>query len=317
MAAISKEQARKILEENGYKVLGYLGEGAASHVFKASRESKKNPKKEKVVAAKVCCPGSGSWANLKMEINAAKELEELRKKFKLKLLKEGKLQGAEKYFLKYLTIPKLKGKPEVDRQVAIFEASLADSDVLSSDIEATSRKTCVDERGNTVLENVNIDYHNIKRVIKSILKGLMAIHEQGMSHGDIRWRNILSKFDAGKGKYRYSVTDFGTLKTSCIAQDIKKDLQNAADVIISLWFSVYLFGIIDDIDNMRETVFSGAKKSYIDGEIPDDPPSRGVSYVRYKVNAEDKSFCTFCKKLYGGDFKSASEALADPWLKKQ
>lgn len=56
MAEISEEQARKILEENGYTVLDYLGGGAASHAFKASRKSKKDPTKEKEMAAKVCAP---------------------------------------------------------------------------------------------------------------------------------------------------------------------------------------------------------------------------------------------------------------------
>ena len=87
MAEISEEQARKILEENGYTVLDYLGGGAASHAFKASRKSKKDPTKEKEMAAKVCAPQGNSWASLNEGLEEAEELKKLKKDFKSKLEK--------------------------------------------------------------------------------------------------------------------------------------------------------------------------------------------------------------------------------------
>ena len=342
MAKISEQQAKKILEENGYEVLDYLGEGSASHAFKASRISKKTGA-EKIVAAKVCCPQITSRTSLDNELKVAAELKEMKDKFKSSIAEAQrngqtelvkKFQDASKYVFKYLNVPKLKlqmkksdsdGK---DYEIAIFEAPLADSSIVGFKIGGGTDNATVtivpDPRAPgynmRVISGIDIDYKELKRTIKSVLKGLKAIHEQGMVHQDIAFRNILKKFDSNKNKYRYSITDFGTLKKG----DPSRDLHDASCMFLGMWLiSVgmdmsYVYRMGDT--SIEYYLSSEFKNEGVTGvKIPEKfggKPKKCFLTVYYPTD-KDMELVNFCKKLYNGDFKSAEEALADPWLKKQ
>lgn len=341
MAQISKQQAKKILEENGYKVLDHLGNGSASHTFKASRVSKKTGA-EKIVAAKVCCPQFTSRSSLDDELKVAAELKKMKDKFKLRIAEAKrngqtemvkKFQNASKYVFKYLTIPKLKlqmkksGGDGKDYEIAIFEAPLADSSIVGFKIGGSTANATVtivpdpEAPGYTmrVISGIDIDYKELKRSTKSVLKGLKAIHEQGMVHQDIAFRNILKKFDSNKNKYRYSITDFGTLKKG----DPSRDLHDASFVFLGMWLislgmdmsTVYRMGDM----SMGYYFDSEFKSRGVTGvKIPEEfgeAPKKCFFTVYFPTN-KDMELVNFCKKLYNGDFKSAEEALADPWLKK-
>lgn len=342
MAAISEQQAKEILEKNGYKVFEHLGEGAASCAFKASRMGKKG---EKIVAAKVCCPQSGSWASLEDELTAAEELKNLKKDFKSKIQlaqQAGQTelvksyQEASKYLFKYLSIPKFRKKiknGDENCEIAIFEAPLADSSMASYNIggggyaavtiESIPDPDYPDELSENILK-ANVDYSELKKAIRSILKGLKAIHDQGKFHGDIKAANILKKFDAEKGKYRYSITDFGTLKTTENKALFLIDLKSASQMFLCFWLAC--------LDAGREIAERGLYSPglrigpYIDSLCRNGYVHVFISKRNYKpgmprsgdyfLTDEDRNFLNFCKKLCDGVFKSADEALADSWLKK-
>lgn len=63
------------------------------------------------------------------------------------------------------------------------------------------------------------------------MKGLKVIHEKGMCHNDVAFRNILQKFNVDKGRYEYSITDFSALKSGKPYQD----LIDTSLVILRLW----------------------------------------------------------------------------------
>ena len=336
MAEINEKQAQEILEKHGYKVLGYLGSGAASHAFKVSRVSKKGG--EKIVAAKVCCPQSGSFASLEEELTAANELKQLKKSFELQIAEatrsgQGKLaqkyKKAKKHLFKYLNVPKLKLHPPEEimddgksDEIAIFEAPLADSDLHSyevgSGISAEAKYTIMPDPENpdkyTCVMNVDIDYKELKRAIKSILKGLKAIHSQGKTHGDIRASNVLKTFDAEKGKFKYALTDFGTLGKGSILTD----LENASKMFLGFWYRFlgkYPAEIYEIIES-GYTLPSLEKNGYAELTVPREYFKKfRVFTAKYFLTDEDKEFVRFDKKLFTGEFTSAEEALADPWIK--
>lgn len=334
MAKLSKEQAQEILESHGYKIIDYLGEGAASYVFHAMRHRRKDGI-EKQVAAKVCCPSSESFASLSNELEAADELKKLKDDFKAKVkqkIAEARKNGnselakkledeqemrLKKYF-KYLTIPKFKQELRYDDDkrgktytVAIFEAPLADSNMRwPGDSLDRERELETGSSEITVIKNANVNYRELKRIMRSVLKGLKTIHSQNMSHGDIHLGNVLRKIDPLKRKYRYSITDFGTLKKypgGISEWRIKSDLKQASNVFINLWFYC--------LNGIR-----GNKAGYEGPRSLGQPIGVllvGGSMAKYFPTKEDIELSNCCRSLWSGDYESAEEALEkDPWLKK-
>lgn len=236
-----------------------------------------------------------------------------------------------KHFFKYLTVPKLKLKlPSVTTEdgkrleVAVFEAPLADSDLWDVEIESETyelRKEADPYRkgkNRTVVSKLSVNYSDLKKVIKGILKGLKLVHDEGKSHGDIRLPNILKKPGASEGKYKYSVTDFGTLKPDETGKGRKRDLENASRVLLAMWLKylraedyVVQSNVINgDVDSYCESLLEGK-----DGVLVNRPPDYEYFGVYYPT-ADDKKLIEFCQRLYEGkELKSADDALADPWLR--
>lgn len=336
MAKISEEDARKILTENGYNVLELLGIGAASIVFKATKKGEDCP-----LAVKLCRPQGSATADLESEIKSSEELQKLEKKFEDQIIEATK-QGqtklvemykkAKKHLFKYLTVPKLiKVKKDEtpwyakrsDYDWAIFEAPLADTSMddykIGNGMIVRAEGTTIPDpeyKVSTTVLKVEINYKELKRAIRSILKGFKVIHDQGKVHGDVFSRNVLKKLYTKNKveKYRYSVTDFGTLSDST-HEAMSEERRNLGILFLGFWYGCLGF----DINKLMSAgvVSIATYENYEQEDFMRFSARDAGKRLLYALTKDDKQFMRFGKKLVSGDYKDAGEALEDPWLKKQ
>lgn len=353
MAGISKEDAEKVLKKYGYKVQEHLGEGAGSHVFKCM-----HPKdKDRLIAVKVCQPVDNAWASLKDEIEAADELERMERDIEKRINSEKnpELKKAMRKnfsgFFKYSNKPKRVKIPGQVGEFAIFEAEIADSDVLEAFCETYAEKRKDQKEMNPDFSNADevaesakptTDYKELRRVAKDTLKGLKNMHDEGKVHGDIRVTNILKRFDANKGKNIYSLTDFGTMKSFHVKGKIGAliklfgETDSSAKEKNRALYEKFCKGVANDIWKLGESLMILWYRSFGWGEgsfgcIVDDLQSgwfdnevalkiyRGFC-INYTTTKEDRVFLNFCKKLTKKNWKerpSASIALEDPFIKNK
>lgn len=184
---MNKEEAKKFLENHGYNVKQFLGEGSFSKVFKCA-----NPKKE-LVAAKVICVEDEQ--QIQREINTAKEIEAAKpldfSKYKFEFSQAFK-QRAKNYY-KYLNVPTVKEFSGGTFNVVV-EAPLVDSDTWKSIIEGPNEG--------------KVPYDKFKQVAKSVLKALTVLNARGIAHFDIKPENIYQCTSAS-GITKFSLGDFG------------------------------------------------------------------------------------------------------------
>ena len=126
--------------------------------------------------------------------------------------------------------------------------------------------------------------------------------------------NILSKFDKAKSKYRYSLTDFGSLHS--IEPDdkrsIKDELRGVCNVLLCMWQLSLCNSCPEDYYALLGGL-RGTNTLFV--RVMDKSLGRNV-YAKYTPTEKDKAFGIFCNKLSLGEFESAKDALADSFLRK-
>jgi Serine/threonine protein kinase len=181
---LRKAIAIDVLENSGYETKGFLGMGSYNVVFKCI-----NPQ-GKLVAAKVVIARSKDEIDkksLNREIESAIELEKMRPinwdKFGDSFLESiaPKAKKQAKYYFKYINSPAYEGTFEWiyggERYfIAIFEASLVNEDAWDAFIKS---------------RNTGVDFEELRRMARHVLKALVYLHSHGRVHLDIKPKNIL------------------------------------------------------------------------------------------------------------------------------
>lgn len=185
-----KQESEKILKTKGYEILDFLGQGAYSTVFKCN-----NPKNE-LVAAKVAI---GKEDDISKEISSADELNSLKQRGWDKY--KGAIEKADKHYYKYINKPifkeRLKSPNSSSEFAAIFEAPLVNDDLWES----------------IVVSKTPINYDELRKISKNVLKALQVIHSHGKIHNDINPHNIY-RIKLQSDKEKFQLGDFGKMRNA-------------------------------------------------------------------------------------------------------
>lgn len=220
---LRKNIAEKILSEEKYNDISFLGIGTYNTVYKA-----KNLENEVVVAKIVISDGTESGKlGLDNEIKASKEVIDLEpskicrndisaeEKSQLGKFNDGKIYKQYQKYINKVSCKKngsIKINDGESYDYVIFETSLTDGDIYK-----------------TFGQYLNNPFNELKRMAKHTLKALNILHSQGKVHLDIKPANVLSSkvtSKSGNQKTVYQLADFGTMTTHD-AKDINKRGSNA------------------------------------------------------------------------------------------
>ncbi len=199
--------AKYVLEDRGYQIIRFLGQGAYSTVYEC-----KNPQGEPV-AAKVVMSNKDDidgLVDLLTEVDAVADLAKMKPidwdKYSdsflesIALKAKGQAQTAKKraeHYYKYINRPVNKGAYEYQngkKYYSIYEAPIATMDAWTEFIEKKGP----------------IDYEEVKRMLDQVLKALVFLHSHGRVHLDIKPQNIL-RGTKPNGKSLSQLSDMGLI----------------------------------------------------------------------------------------------------------
>lgn len=275
-----KQASEKILKDKGYKILQFLGQGCVSTVFKCENKQKE------LVAVKVAI---GAGDAIKKEISTTNELNSLKqngwKKYK------GEIEKADKHYYKYINKPIFKEEISSSESIAIFEAPLVSDDLWCSIIKAKTP----------------INYDELRKVSKNVLKALQVVHSKDKAHLDIKPANIF-RLKLENGKDVFQLGDFGRM-TDTTDENIKKaDIFALGRTLLALY--------IAEIQNQLYILKIGETELPKADECIKDLQAN--KYQPVSDNPKEKLFLDFVKKLTTtcSNRPNATEALKEPFLMK-
>lgn len=197
-----KKFAQYILEDRGYKITRYLGQGTYNTVYEC-----KNPQGA-TVAAKVVMANNDDADDIEALLDEGFAAEELAKMkpinwdqyedLFLKSMDPNAIKRAG-YYYKHINLVEPKGIYEYKdggKYYSIFEAPVVTQDAWQKFIltqlppEDSDTEDAASEKSET-FEYPPLDYAELKRMSKHTLKALVYLHSHGGVHLDIKPGNIL------------------------------------------------------------------------------------------------------------------------------
>lgn len=203
------------------------------------------------------------------------------------------IEKVDKHYYKYINKPIFKEtiNDSSSESIAIFEAPLVDDDLWKSIVQAKAP----------------INYDELRKVSKNLLKALQVIHLKGKIHSGIQSANIY-RIKLESGKDIFQLGDFGKMRDAVNEQAKKADIFALGKTLISLYIS--------EIQNQLYILKLGKTEIQNIGQCIKDLQAN--TYKPVSDNPKEKLFLDFIKKLTTtcNNRPDATEALKNPFLMK-